>query len=393
MAMNDYLQQMAARNASDLFLSVGAPPTIKIEGETIAYGGSPLDSATVTSLTESVLNDEQKRAFAVEREMNLTVARPGVGRFRMNFYRQRGEPAIAVRYVPDRIPSLDTLNLPPILKQLIMLPRGLVLVVGASGSGKSTTLAAMIDYRNRLRAGHILTIEDPIEYLHRHEKSIVDQREVGPDTNSVAAAMQNAIREAPDVIMIGEIRDRATMEQAIIYAETGQLCLATLHANNASQALDRIINFFPDSARKQVLLDLSLNLKAVISQRLLRNANGGRRVPAVELLLQTTHVSDLILKGEIYQLKEAMKQGLDSGMLTFEDSLLRLYNEGRITIEEALDNADSRTDLALRVRLNEPLTLAEKQTDGMALDPNSGKAKTQAADAGWIDEHQRARRL
>ena len=389
--MVDYMRHMATRNASDLFLSVGAPPAIKIEGETLMYSGTPLDAAAVSTLAESLLDDTQKQTFAIRRELNLAVDKPDIGRFRINLYRQRGEPAIAMRYVPNKIPSIESLNLPPILKNLIMLPRGLVLVVGASGSGKSTTLAAMVDYRNKHRAGHILTIEDPIEYLHHHDKSIVDQREVGADTNSVADALQNAMREAPDVIMIGEIRDRATMEQALIYAETGQLCLATMHANNASQALDRITNFFPDDARKQILLDLSLNLKAVISQRLLHNAAGGRRVPAVELLLQTSHVSDLILKGEIYQLKEAMKQGLDSGMLTFEESLLRLYDEGRITLEEALDNADSRTDLALRVRLSEPLSLAAKEDNSMAVAAEKPKAEDKGA--GWVDDAARARRV
>jgi len=357
MAMIDYLRLMAARGASDLFISVGAPAALKIEGEVQMLDGPVLDSAAVALLANSLLDEARQRVFADVHEMNLTVADAASGRFRVNLYKQRGEPAIAVRHVPSHIPSIESLRLPPVLKDLVMLPRGLVLVVGAAGTGKSTTLAAMIDFRNRQRSGHILTIEDPIEFLHRHQKSIVDQREVGTDTASFADALHNAMREAPDVIMIGEIRDRETMAQALIYAQTGQLCLATLHANNASQTLDRIVSFFPDSAREQVLLDLSLNLKAVISQRLLRSASGGRRVPAVELLLQTTHVSDLILKGEIHQLHEALKQGLDSGMLTFEESLLKLYREGTITLEEALQNADSRPDLSLRVRLSEPAGL------------------------------------
>lgn len=374
MDLNEYLRMMATQNASDLFLSVGAPPAMKIEGETRMLDAPVLDPQTVAQIADALLDDAHKQAFAQAREMNLTISKADVGRFRVNLYRQRGEPAIAIRYIPNQIPSLESLNLPPNLKDVILLPRGLVLVVGASGSGKSTTLAAMIDYRNKNRGGHILTIEDPIEFLHSHNKSIVDQREVGQDTNSFADALTNALRESPDVIMIGEIRDRETMEQALIYAQTGQLCLATLHANNANQAIDRIINFFPDSARKQVLLDLSLYLCAVVSQRLLRSATGGRRVPAVELLLQTSHVSDLIQKGEIEQLKDAMKQGLDSGMLTFEESLLRLYHTGQIDLEEALENADSRSDLSLRVRLSQPLRLVDQpESEPMTIDTSDPK--------------------
>ena len=385
MNIDSYLREMASRNASDLFLSVGAPPALKVEGETHLLAAPPLNSKEIGDVADTLMNEAQERAFAQTHEMNLSLARPQLGRFRVNLYRQRGETAIAVRYIPDRIPTIESLNLPLILKDLIMLPRGLVLVVGASGSGKSTTLAAMIDHRNRHRSGHILTIEDPIELVHRHDKSIVDQREVGLDTMSFADALQNAMREAPDVIMIGEIRDRATMEQALIYAETGQLCLATLHANNANQTLDRIMNFFPDSAHKQVLTDLSLNLKAVVSQRLLRSTTGGRRVPSVEILLQTSHVSDLILKGEIAQLKDAMKQGIDSGMMTFEESLLRLYQSGKITLEEALDNADSRSDLALRVRLSEPLNMALQEKEELTVDtPEESAPKDPDAHTMWV---------
>lgn len=363
MDLDRYLREMVARNASDLFLSAGAAPALKVEGQTHLLDAPPLGAAEIDDVAGRLLDEAQKRAFAQTHELNVGITRAPLGRFRVNLYRQRGNTAIAIRLVPERIPTIASLNLPPILEELIMLPRGLVLVVGASGSGKSTTLAAMIDHRNRHSGGHILTIEDPIEFLHRHEQSIVDQREVGYDTTSFADALRNAMREAPDVIMIGEVRDRATMEQALIYAQTGQLCLATLHANNANQALDRVLGFFPDSAHQQVLMDLAFNLKAVVSQRLLRNARGGRRVPAVEILLQTSHVSDLILKGEIFKLKEAMKQGIDSGMMTFEESLLRLYQSGNITLDEALDNADSRADLSLRVRLSEPLDLmlAEKE--------------------------------
>ena len=355
MDLDRYLREMVTRNASDLFLSAGAAPAMKVEGETHLLEAPALAAAETDAVADLLLDEAQKRVFAQAHEMNIGITRVSVGRFRANLYRQRGNTAIAIRLVPERIPTIEALNLPPILKDLIMLPRGLVLVVGASGSGKSTTLAAMIDHRNRHSGGHILTIEDPIEFLHRHEQSIVDQREVGYDTTSFADALRNAMREAPDVIMIGEVRDRETMEQALIYAQTGQLCLATLHANNANQALDRVLGFFPDTAHKQVLMDLAFNLKAVVSQRLLRNARSGRRVPAVEILLQTSHVSDLILRGEVFKLKDAMKQGIDSGMTTFEESLLRLYHAGKITLDDALDNADSRADLALRVRLSEPL--------------------------------------
>ena len=303
----------------------------------------------------SIMNERQQSEFEEQWEMNLAVSLGDIGRFRINVYRQRGEIAMAVRYVTNKIPSISELNLPDLLQDLIMLPRGLILFVGAAGSGKSTTMASMIDYRNQNRTGHILTVEEPIEYMHTHKQSVVDQREVGLDTHSYAAALKNAMREAPEVIMIGEIRDRETMQQAITYAETGHLCLSTLHANNANQTLDRIINFFPEQARQQVLLDMSLNLKAVISQRLLKGVKKNvRRVPAVEILLSSPYVSDLILKGEIGAIKEAMKHSTEIGMQTFDESLYRLYAAGQITYHDAIEVADSRTDLALRVRLQGP---------------------------------------
>jgi len=392
MSMPELLQQMVARNASDLLLSVGSPPALRIEGSMLMLRDTALASRELSDLVDSVLDQRQQQIFAARHEMNFTLERPGLGRFRVSLYRQRGEPAMAVRYIPHTLPTLDALHLPPVLKELVLLPRGLVLVVGASGSGKSTTLAAMIDYRNRNVASHILTVEDPIEYVHAHKKSIVDQREVGADTESFAMAMENAMRESADVIMIGEIRDRATMEQALLYAETGQLCLATLHATNSSQALDRIVNFFPDSARTQILMDLSLNLKAVISQRLLRGTDG-RRLPAVELLLQTALVSDLIVKGEIHQLREAMKQGTDSGMSTFEESLWRLYSDGKISMDEALANADSRTDFQLRARLSGPLSLADSETTGLSVSQPTPPPAREAPDTGWVDERERGRRV
>jgi twitching motility protein PilU len=351
--LNAYLQLMARQNASDCFFSANAPPSIKLEGNTVHLGDLALSAEQIEAMAFSILSEKQREEFAATLEMNLALDLPQIGRFRVNIYRQRGHVAFAVRYIKADILSLEQLNLPEKLKDLIMLPRGLILVVGSSGSGKSTTLAAMINYRNENRTGHILTIEEPIEYLHRHKRSIVDQREIGIDTLSYENALKNAMREAPDVILIGEIRDRRTMKQAIAYAETGHLCLSTLHANNANQTLDRIVNFFPDSSRRQVLVDMSMNLQAIVSMRLIQGVDG-KRVPAVELLLRTPYTSDLIEKGEIDQLKDAMKQGIDLGMLTFDESLFHLYGAGRISLADALDNADSRTDLALRIRLNSP---------------------------------------
>ena len=353
MELTAFLHLMAERRASDLFISVGAPPSIKIDGETVHLGEVALRAEEVRDLAYSVMNDKQQKEFESTQEMNLAIGLPDSGRFRLNVYRQRGNVAMAARYITSQIPTLQSLNLPPILQELIMTPRGLILVVGSTGSGKSTTLASMIDYRNAIKTGHILTVEEPIEYLHQHKQSVVDQREVGIDTQSYANALKNAMREAPDVIMIGEIRDRETMQAAIAYAETGHLCLSTLHANNANQTLDRIINFFPDSARHQLLIDLSLNLRAVVSQRLLRGIDH-KRVPAVEILLSTAYVTDLIEKGEIATLKEAMKQGQEYGMQTFDDSLYRLYADGKISYPEAIEHADSRTDLSLRIRLEGP---------------------------------------
>lgn len=352
MELNGYLQMMVERQASDMFFSPDAPPNIKIEGLVRHVGAKKLTAPQVKAMAASVMSERQQSEFEETWEMNLSLALEKVGRFRINIYRQRGDIAMAVRYVTDHIPSIEQLNLPPILKDLIMLPRGLILCVGSTGSGKSTTLASMIDHRNQERTGHILTIEEPIEYLHTHKNSIVDQREIGFDTKSYASALKNAMREAPDVIMIGEIRDASTMQQAIAYAETGHLCLSTLHANNANQTLDRIINFFPESARQQVLLDMSLNLKAVISQRLLSSVDPKeKRIPAVEILLSTPYVSDMIIKGEISAIKESMKNSTELGMQTFDEALFRLYAAGKISYQSAIEAADSRTDLSLRIRL------------------------------------------
>lgn len=349
----DYLRKMVEAGASDLFFSVGAPPALKIDGTISPLGDEPLTAAAVNALALRAMSDKQRQEFEDTMEMNLAIDMPDVGRFRFNIYRQRGNPAIAIRFITSRIPSLSELNLPEVLHDLALVPRGLVLVVGAAGSGKSTTLASMIDHLNMQQAVHVLTVEDPIEYIHTHRKSIVDQREVGLDTKSYANALRNTMREAPDVLMIGEIRDQETMQAAIAYAETGHLCLATLHANNANQTLDRIINFFPDTAHHQLLVDLSLNLKAVISQRLLRSVDG-RRLPAVEILLSSPFVAELIEKGEIAAIRDAMKQSPELGMVTFDDSIYKLYAAGRVSYDEAMDNADSRTDLGLRIRLEGP---------------------------------------
>jgi len=345
-----FLHAMVEHNASDLFFSAGAPAGIKIEGRTRRLGEHRLTPAETRQLAYSILNDKQIAAFESELEMNLAIALESLGRFRVNMYRQRGTVSMVIRYIKSEIPSIEALNLPPILKNLIMEPRGLMLVVGATGSGKSTTLASMIDYRNENTTGHILTIEEPIEFLHQHKKSIVDQRELGLDTLNYSNALKNAMREAPDVILIGEIRDAETMKHAIAYADTGHLCLSTLHSNNANQTLDRIVNFFPDSAHHQLFVDLSEHLRAIVSQRLIPTTDG-KRVPAVELLIRTPYIADLILKRDIDGLKDAMKDGAQAGMQTFDQSLLKLYQDGRISEHEALAHADSRNDLGLAMRM------------------------------------------
>jgi twitching motility protein PilU len=360
-----YLKLMVDRKASDLFFSVGAPPNIKIEGITHPVQAPVLKPGDVKQLAYGVMNQKQVAQFEASMEMNLAISAEGLGRFRINVYQQRGDTAMVVRYIPSKIPSFAELTLPAVLEKLVMLKRGLVLIVGATGSGKSTTLAAMIDYRNEHATGHLLCIEDPIEYLHRHKKSVVDQREVGIDTQSYADALKNAMREAPDVISIGEIRDRQTMQHAIAYAETGHLCLSTLHANNSNQAIERIINFFPEDAQRQLLMDLSLNLQAVISQRLIPGTRS-RLVPAVEVMLLSPYVAELIQKGRVDDIKGVMARSNELGMITFDQALFELYRAGRITLEEALRNADSRTDLQLRIRLSQE---ADVKTEGLSVAP------------------------
>jgi twitching motility protein PilU len=346
-----YLKLMAEKGASDLFFSTGAPVNIKIEGISSPLGSQKLPPGMVQKLAYGIINDEKKKVFEETLELNFAIAAHDVGRFRVNLYRQRGEVAMVVRYIQSHIPSIEALHLPAILKDLVMEPRGLVLIVGATGSGKSTTLATMIDHRNTHKTGHVLTIEEPIEYVHQHKKSIVDQREIGLDTLSYSNALKNAMREAPDVILIGEIRDQETMRHAMAYAETGHLCLSTLHANNANQTLDRIINFFPESAHHQLLLDLALNLRAVVSQRLIPGVDG-KRVAAVEIMLKSPYISELIEKGDIDSIKDAIEKGTGEGMQTFDQSLYELYTQGKISQEEALNNADSHNNLSLKMRLS-----------------------------------------
>ncbi len=343
-----YLKLMADRNASDLFLTTAAPVSIKIEGDTKPVGRNLLEPGMTKRVAYSIMDAKQIEEFESTKEMNLGLSVPEVGRFRVNVYMQRGEVSMVIRFIKAQIPKLDQLSLPAVLKDLVMHRNGLILVVGSTGSGKSTTLAAMIDFRNEQRSGHILTIEDPIEYIFTHKKSIVGQREVGLDTLSYQNALREAMREAPDMIMIGEVRDRLTMEAAINYADTGHLCLTTLHAVNANQALDRVINFFPPDGKQQILMDLSLNLRGIVSQRLVLGAEG-KRVPAVEVLINTPYISELVRNGQLGEIKDAMEKGSVSGMQTFDQSLYDLYKSGKISLQDALGNADSRGNLEWRI--------------------------------------------
>ncbi|MFO1473608.1 MAG: PilT/PilU family type 4a pilus ATPase [Lysobacterales bacterium] len=347
-----FLKLMTDKNASDMFMTTGAPVYIKVEGKHYPLGSTGLPAGMVKKIAYSLMDEGQKEAFERDLELNMAVVLEGAGRFRVNVFKQRGEVGMVIRAIRNVIPSIEELQLPMVLKDVIMAPRGLVLVVGSTGSGKSTTLASMIDHRNTTTSGHVLTIEDPIEYLHRHKKSIVNQREVGLDTHGFHNALKNAMREAPDVILIGEIRDAETMEAAIAFSETGHLCLATLHSNNADQTIERILNFFPEGAHKNVLMNLALNLRAVISQRLVIGTDG-RRLPATEVLINTPHIRDLLRRGQVHEVKQAMEASLEEGMESFDQCLYRLYKTGRVERERALDAADSREGLALKFRLSE----------------------------------------
>ncbi|MDH5424665.1 MAG: PilT/PilU family type 4a pilus ATPase [Gammaproteobacteria bacterium] len=348
MNITPYLKLMADKGASDLFFTTGAPVSMKIEGETKAVGKSPLEAGVTKQIAYSIMTEDQKTEFNHELEMNLGMSLKDIGRFRINIYLQRGEVSMVIRYIKAKIPSMRELSLPDKLKELILLKKGLILVVGSTGSGKSTTLASMINYRNETVSGHILTIEDPIEFAFNHSRSIVGQREVGLDTRSYENALREAMREAPDVIMIGEARDEETMKAALSYADTGHLCLTTLHAVNANQTLDRVLSFFSQDSSNQVLMDMSLNLRAIISQRLIQSRDG-KRVAAIEILINTPYISELIRKGEFNEIKEMMEKGSSEGMQTFDQSLYELFKSGKIDLKSALNNADSRSNLEWRI--------------------------------------------
>ncbi len=352
MALVKYLQVLAKHDGSDLYLSTGAAPSAKFQGTLKALGKEALKPGQAKALLYSILDEEQKKEFEEELELNIAISTPGGGRFRINAFKQRAEVSVVARNIVTNIPNFDTLGLPEILKEVIVAKRGLVLFVGGTGSGKSTSLASLIDHRNSTSTGHIITIEDPIEFVHKHKGCIINQREVGVDTKSFQAALKNTLRQAPDVILIGEIRDRETMEHALAFAETGHLAISTLHANNANQALDRIINFFPEERHSQLLQDLGLNMQAIVSQRLIPTVDN-KRVAAVEVLLGTKTIEELIAKGDTSGIKEIMAKSEGLGMQTFDGALFKLHAAGRISLEEAIKNADSANNLRLRIKLND----------------------------------------
>ena len=350
--MHDLLRLMTQKRGSDLFITAGFPPAIKVDGKITPVSNQILNSQHTAELARAIMNDRQAAEFEATRECNFAISPSGIGRFRANALIQQGRVALVCRTINMTIPTLDELGLPPVIKDLAMTKRGLMIFVGGTGTGKTTSLAALVDYRNENSFGHIITIEDPIEYVHEHKNCIVTQREVGVDTDDWGPALKNTLRQAPDVIMMGEIRDRETMDYAIAFAETGHLALATLHANSTNQAIDRIINFVPEERRHQLLMDLSLNLRAIVSQRLLPKKDGKGRLPAIEVMLNSPLISDLIFKGEVHEIKEIMKKSRELGMQTFDQALFDLYDAGRITYEDALRNADSLNDLRLQIKLN-----------------------------------------
>lgn len=350
--INDLLKLMVSRNGSDLFITGEFPPAIKVDGKVTKVSPQPLNAAHTLALTRSIMNDKQVADFERTKECNFAIAPAGIGRFRVNAFMQQGMVGMVLRVIPNLIPTIDGLGMPQVLKDVVMSKRGLCILVGATGSGKTTTLAAMIDWRNENSYGHIITVEDPIEFVHAHKNCVITQREVGIDTDSWEAALKNTLRQAPDVILMGEIRDRETMEHAMAFAETGHLCMATLHANSANQALERIINFFPEERRSQLLMDLSLNLRALVSQRLVPKQSGKGRSAAVEIMLNSPLISDLIFKGEVSEIKEIMKKSRNLGMQTFDQALYDAYESSVISYEDALRNADSLNDLRLQIKLN-----------------------------------------
>jgi len=361
MILDKLFQLMSEKQASDIFISAGAPIHIKIQGNTLPVNQQVMLPDMIEKIAYELMSPEQIKTFEATWEMNLSFGVPNVGNFRVNIFRQRGSTSIVIRFILGNIPALDDLGLPPVLADMIMEKRGLILIVGATGSGKSTTIASMLDHRNAHRSGHILTVEDPIEFLFKHKKSIVNQREIGMDTQDWQAALKNAMRQAPDCILIGEIRDKETMQAAIAYAQTGHLCLATLHANNSYHALNRIISFFPLENRPALFLDLSVALRAIVSQRLVKKPDG-KRAPTCEVMLNTRHISELIERGEVQGIKDAMEQTLAPGSQTFEQDLFKLYREGVITLDEALANADSPTNLSWLIN-NSELTAGNGKED------------------------------
>ena len=349
--INDLLKLMLTRKGSDLFITADFPPAIKVDGKVTKLSAQPLTAAHTLTLVRSVMSDKQAAEFEATKECNFAISPAGIGRFRCNAFVQAGKVGMVLRVIPQELPTIDSLGMPQILKDVAMTKRGLAILVGATGSGKSTTLAAMVDWRNTNSSGHIITIEDPVEFVHPHKNCIVTQREIGLDTENWEAALKNSLRQAPDVILMGEIRDRETMEHAMAFSETGHLCLATLHANSANQALERIVNFFPEDRRQQLLMDLSLNLRALISQRLIPRESGKGRVAAVEILLNSPLIADLIFKGEVAEIKEVMKKSRELGMQTFDQSLFDLFENNLISYEDTLRNADSTNDLRLQIKL------------------------------------------
>jgi twitching motility protein PilU len=361
----DLLRALLAKKGSDLFITAGFPPAMKIDGRMTPVSQQALTGQHTAMLIRAIMNDKQAAEFESTKECNFAINPTGIGRFRVNCFVQQGLIGAVLRVITTTIPSFDDLRLPPVMKDVAMTKRGLVLFVGATGSGKSTSLAAMIGYRNENSHGHIITIEDPVEYVHPHKNCMITQREVGVDTESWHTALKNTLRQAPDVILIGEVRDMEVMEHAVAFAETGHLCLATLHANNANQAMDRIINFFPEQRRQQLLMDLSLNLKGVISQRLIPIKDGKGRAAAVEILLNTPLISDLIFKGEIHEIKEIMKKSRELGMQTFDQALFDLFEQGRISYEDALRFADSTNEVRLNIKLNSKTAKDKDLTKGI----------------------------
>jgi twitching motility protein PilU len=379
--LQEYFKTMVEMEASDLYLTVARPVMFRVEGKIRPGGDHVFSPAELETLAQSVMNEKQRREFAETLEMNLATSLPGVSRFRVNIFQQRGSVGMVVRRIKADVMSVAELGLPSILNDIVMTKRGLVLVVGATGSGKSTSLAAMIDHRNANEAGHIITIEDPIEFVHRHKQSIVTQREVGFDTHSFQMALKNTLRQAPDVILIGEIRDTETMEAAITFAETGHLCLGTLHSNNANQAIERIMNFFPMERHAQIYLQLSFNLRAIVSQRLIPSL-GGKRTAALEILMDTPRIRDLIKKGDVDVLKEAMEQGVQEGCQTFDQALFNLYRDGQIILEQALINADSTNNLRLKIKLA-GLKVDEEPTQTEKAEADKGRPEQLQAAAGF----------